>query len=93
MFDYFNKKSLPESAKTSYSGRTFTGFLPYGGNFTEKMDISEAAKILGCRETASKEIINKRFKILMKNNHPDLGGSPYLATKVNQAKTILMHGK
>ena len=78
-----------EVAASSFSARTFTGFLPYGGDFKEPMDIQEAALILGCRENAEKNIINTRFKTLMKKNHPDQGGNPYMASKINDAKTIL----
>ena len=57
------------------------------------MDIQEAALILGCREISTKEVINKRFNALMKCNHPDKGGSPFIASKINEAKTVLMKGK
>eukprot|EP01083_Nonionella_stella_P305460 1065686_1 len=75
-----------------YTAKTFTGYVPYGGDFKEPMDIQEAALILGCRETSSKDLISKRFKTLMKNNHPDQGGSAYLASKLNDAKTVLIKG-
>ncbi len=49
----------------------------------------EAALILGCRESASKEKIMARYRTLMKANHPDLGGSPFLSSKINEAKELL----
>lgn len=76
-----------------YTARTTLGKLPYGGNFKEPMDISEAALILGCRETSSKKIINQRFQQAMKSNHPDQGGSPYFATKLNEAKQLISKNK
>eukprot|EP01084_Bolivina_argentea_P097407 175100_1 len=81
---------IPETIGSRMTARTFTGFIPYGGDFKEPMDAAEAALVLGCRETSPKDFINTRFKTLMKANHPDQGGSPFMAAKINDAKTVLM---
>ncbi|CAO1626225.1 unnamed protein product [Sympodiomycopsis kandeliae] len=60
------------------------------GGFQGKMDKSEAAQILGLRETAlTKARIKEAHRRMMIANHPDRGGAPYLASKVNEAKDLL----
>lgn len=61
----------------------------YDGGFEEKMSKREASLILGCRETSTKERIMERYRTLMKLNHPDLGGSPFVTAKINEAKDLL----
>lgn len=46
-------------------------------------------KLLGSERSLTKEKIRKNHRQLMLLNHPDRGGSPYLATKVNEAKEFL----
>jgi len=40
--------------------------------------------VLDRERGTTKEIIRKKHRQLMLLNHPDRGGSPYLATKVNE---------
>ena len=58
-------------------------------NNTE-MNAEEALAILGLDNTASKKEIIKAHKRLMQKLHPDTGGSEYLASKLNQAKSFLL---
>ena len=59
----------------------------------DKMTKREAALILGVRESASLERIKDAHRRILINNHPDRGGSPYIAAKVNEAKDFLLKGK
>ncbi|KAL1600838.1 mitochondrial import inner membrane translocase subunit TIM14 [Paraconiothyrium brasiliense] len=62
----------------------------YKGGFEPKMTRKEAALILEMPERGvTKELLRKKHRQLMLLNHPDRGGSPYLATKVNEAKELL----
>jgi hypothetical protein len=45
--------------------------------------------ILGISPTASKVKVKEAFKRVMAVNHPDRGGSPYLASKLMKLKITL----
>lgn len=59
------------------------------GGFLPKMTHEEAAKILGVRQTTSKDRVIAAHRRIMMLNHPDSGGSTYIATKINEAKDLL----
>ncbi|KAK3191086.1 mitochondrial import inner membrane translocase subunit TIM14 [Lecanicillium sp. MT-2017a] len=62
----------------------------YKGGFEQKMTKKEASLILSLSErTLTKDKVRKAHRTIMLLNHPDRGGSPYLATKVNEAKELL----
>ena len=49
--------------------------------------------ILGVRESAAKAKVLEAHRRVMMANHPDAGGSAFLSTKINEAKTVLVSGK
>lgn len=65
----------------------------YDGGFEDKMTKREAALILGVRESATVERIKDAHKRILIINHPDRGGSDLIASKVNEAKELLLKGK
>ena len=65
----------------------------YEGGFEDKMDRSEAARILGVRESASVKRIKAAHRRILMLNHPDTGGSTFIASKINEAKEMLLKGR
>ncbi|MCY4129138.1 MAG: DnaJ domain-containing protein [Gammaproteobacteria bacterium] len=50
-----------------------------------------ARKILGVAESATRDEIIEAHRRLMQKNHPDRGGSEYIASEINQAKRVLLN--
>ena len=59
---------------------------------TSDMGRDEAYEVLGLVREASEAEIREAHKKLMVSNHPDHGGSAYLATKINRARDVLLGG-
>ena len=55
-----------------------------------KISKSQAYEILGLDKTASEKEIKAKYRKLIKNNHPDSGGSKYLSSLINNAKDKLL---
>ncbi|MBS7809673.1 J domain-containing protein [Roseococcus pinisoli] len=60
---------------------------PSGGPMTR----AEALAVLGLREGASAEEIRAAHRKLMQAAHPDLGGSDWLASRINEARDLLLN--
>eukprot|EP01135_Chromosphaera_perkinsii_P005932 Nk52_evm18s372 gene=Nk52_evmTU18s372 len=80
------EKNAP-AIKKSLTFLDFSGY--YKGGFNTKMDKMEAARILGVSPASPISRIRESHRRIMILNHPDKGGSPYLASKINEAKDLL----
>jgi hypothetical protein len=55
-----------------------------------RMTRDEALRVLGLKDAATAEDVKAAHRRLQKDFHPDKGGSDYLASKINEAKDILL---
>eukprot|EP01038_Epipyxis_sp_PR26KG_P014110 gene14110-18931_t len=90
------KQKTSSSTNVSAFDSYFAAFFAknfYDGGFESKMTKREAALILGVRESTTAERIKDAHRRILLLNHPDRGGSAYVAAKINEAKDLLMKGK
>ncbi|MBN9072826.1 MAG: DnaJ domain-containing protein [Rhizobiales bacterium] len=62
------------------------GAAPGSGAMTKE----EAYKVLGLETGASAADVRQAHRRLMQRLHPDIGGSPFLAARINEAKDVLL---
>lgn len=79
--------TVKRSMDASLNSGAFSKY--YKGGFEAKMSKREAGLILGVSPSANKNRLKEAHKRIMILNHPDKGGSPYLAAKINEAKDLL----
>jgi hypothetical protein len=74
------------------SGFGFTGSAgaPPPRRQGSAMSRSEAYEVLGLKTGASPEEIHAAHRKLMRMAHPDAGGSDWLASRINQARDVLL---
>lgn len=68
---------------------------PSAGNAADtprkgRMTMREAREILGVGADATPQEIHSAHRRLIQKNHPDQGGSEYLASKINEARDVLL---
>jgi hypothetical protein len=77
----------------SDGGRAGPGSARPDGNGSPRrptrMTRAEALQVFGLDESATREDVQREYRRLMRQVHPDLGGSSYLAAKLNEAKDVL----
>lgn len=88
-------ETVPPEGSKAGAGGLFGAFgkRHYEGGFDEKMTRKEAALVLGVRESAAPQRIKDSHRRILMINHPDKGGSKYMAAKINEAKEILLKGR
>ncbi len=102
---YFYKNSIKTGKLKQFMRKTLPNVIDVLQNISDKiegkhtikkthstnhMSSEEARQILGVKPNASKEEILSAFKKLMLLNHPDKGGTAYIAAKIIQAKQTLI---
>src|SRR5438874_6928074 len=70
-------------------GGSTSGSAPPRGS--TDVTVEEAYEILGLAPGADAEAIRTAHRRLMKQLHPDHGGTDYLATKINRARDVLLN--
>jgi DnaJ family protein C protein 19 len=84
---HMNKYMGPPAPGSSFMGGKSDFFK---GGFEQTMTRKEASLILGLMEhNIQLSKLKEHHRRIMLLNHPDRGGSPYLASKVNEAKELL----
>ncbi|WP_229428555.1 DnaJ domain-containing protein [Microvirga pudoricolor] len=83
---YLDRRFSSWRENAQANGYTRSGRQAQPGAMTKE----EAYQVLGLQPGASVDDIQRAYRTLMKKLHPDQGGTTYLATRVNEAKEVLL---
>jgi DnaJ family protein C protein 19 len=72
------------------SGFTGAGGTPPPRRQGSAMSRAEAYEVLGLKPGADPDAIHAAHRRLMRMAHPDTGGSDWLASRINQARDVLL---
>ncbi len=85
-------KDQSESLLTAYLDRMHPEWREQGkqaGAGSSSMSRADALEILGLEEGATKKEIRAAYRAMMKQHHPDNGGSQWFAARINEANQVL----
>ena len=84
---------LASQVKRKAHGQTKDGadrHSPSSSNVSARLNLDQARAMLEVPKRASKDEIVAAHRKLMARNHPDRGGSNYIAAQLNEAKELLL---
>ncbi|KAG8463543.1 hypothetical protein KFE25_003816 [Diacronema lutheri] len=84
-----NMEAAAAAAQKLFQDATSRVAGGHPGGFEKTMTRREAAMILGVKESVQKTELKEAHRKMMLLNHPDKGGSPFIATKINEALEAL----
>jgi len=73
---------------SGFSGTTNASPPPH--RQSSSMTAADAYEVLGLKPSASPDEIHAAHRRLMRMAHPDTGGSDWLASRINQARDVLL---